>query len=61
MNPPTPQPTPIQHKDKDFYFEGGLLVFTSKYLKNRGYCCGNCCRHCVYNWKKVPKQLTIKN
>ena len=32
----------------DYYFEDGLMVLTEKYLKDRGYCCGNGCRHCPY-------------
>ena len=26
----------------------GYRVFTSAYLMERGYCCGNDCRHCPY-------------
>ncbi len=26
----------------------GFDVFTANFLKNRGYCCGNDCRHCPY-------------
>jgi hypothetical protein len=33
---------------RDFYFEDGLMVLTARYLKERGYCCGNGCRHCPY-------------
>ncbi len=33
---------------RDFYFEDGLMVLTKRYLMNRGYCCGNACRHCPY-------------
>jgi hypothetical protein len=33
---------------RDFYFENGLIVFTSEYHLRRGYCCGNGCRHCPY-------------
>lgn len=33
---------------EDFYVENGLYVFTASYLKRRGYCCGNNCRHCPY-------------
>ncbi|MEO5857870.1 MAG: TlyA family rRNA (cytidine-2'-O)-methyltransferase [Pyrinomonadaceae bacterium] len=33
----------------DFYFESGLMVLTAHFLKNRGYCCGNGCRHCPYD------------
>lgn len=30
----------------------GLLVFTQQYLLERGYCCGNGCKHCPYGCKK---------
>jgi hypothetical protein len=33
----------------DFYFENGLMVLTEHFLKKRGYCCGNGCRHCPYS------------
>jgi iron complex transport system substrate-binding protein len=33
---------------KDYYIEGEAFVFTGSYLKRRGYCCGNGCRHCPY-------------
>ena len=36
----------------DFYIENGLYVFTEKYLRERGYCCQNGCRHCPYGFKK---------
>lgn len=43
---------PIARKEflegEDYYFENGLLVMTAKYLRERGYCCGNGCRHCPY-------------
>ncbi|MBL7665631.1 MAG: hypothetical protein JNM93_10910 [Bacteriovoracaceae bacterium] len=32
----------------DYYFENGLMVLTENYLKKRGYCCDNGCRHCPY-------------
>lgn len=35
--------------DRDYYYdEDGLVVFTESYLKERGYCCENGCRHCPY-------------
>lgn len=37
---------------KDYYIENGNWVFTSDFLKNRGYCCSNNCRHCPYKTKK---------
>ncbi len=41
----------------DFYIENGLYVFTELFLTQRGYCCGNDCRHCPYN----KGNLQIKN
>lgn len=38
----------------DFYIENGLYIFTEKYLKERGYCCSNGCRHCPY--KKIDDE-----
>lgn len=31
-----------------YYFENGFMVFTEAYHLQRGYCCGNGCRHCPY-------------
>ncbi|HWE85153.1 MAG TPA: DUF5522 domain-containing protein [Terracidiphilus sp.] len=39
----------------DFYFEGGLVVFTAAYHLKRGYCCGSGCRHCPYEHANVPE------
>jgi hypothetical protein len=36
----------------DYYFENGLMVLTEHYLRNRGYCCNNGCRHCPYPKKE---------
>ena len=41
---------------EDYYLnENGLLTFTSQYLLERGYCCGNGCRHCPYQYEAVPE------
>lgn len=41
---------------EDYYVnEAGLVVFTAAYLLERGYCCGNGCRHCPYNYEAVPE------
>lgn len=41
----------------DYYFnEKGLLVFTAAYLLQRGYCCGNGCRHCPYEYENVEDE-----
>ena len=41
---------------KDYYLnEEGLLVFTEKFLLDRGYCCGSGCKHCPYDYEAVPQ------
>ncbi len=35
----------------DFYYEGRFLVFTEKFLRDRGYCCESGCRHCPYGFR----------
>jgi hypothetical protein len=38
----------------DFYFDkSGLMVFTQNYHLQRGYCCGNGCKHCPYDYENV--------
>ena len=32
-----------------YYTPEGYMVFTELYLKQRGYCCKNGCRHCPYH------------
>lgn len=40
----------------DFYFnKEGLMVLTEKFHLNRGYCCGNGCLHCPYDFINVPE------
>ena len=38
---------------KDYYLEGGLMVFTERFLLRRGYCCESGCRHCPYGFSKA--------
>ncbi|MBK7884771.1 MAG: hypothetical protein IPJ81_14035 [Chitinophagaceae bacterium] len=41
---------------EDFYYtETGYIVLTEKYHIHRGYCCGNGCRHCPFNYINVPE------
>ena len=37
----------------DYYLENGLLVFAEYYLRERGYCCTNGCRHCPYGFELI--------
>ena len=44
------------NENEDYYFnKNGLMVFTEKYLLQRGYCCGNGCIHCPYNYEAVEE------
>jgi hypothetical protein len=52
---------------EDFYYnEQGYVVLTKKYHLNKGYCCGNGCTHCPYDFIAVPEPkrtelLSLKN
>lgn len=39
-------------ENEDFYFEGPNMVFTAKFLRERGYCCESGCRHCPYGYRR---------
>jgi hypothetical protein len=42
-------------EDKDYYIlADGRLVFTAAYLLGRGFCCGNGCMNCPYDYINVP-------
>jgi hypothetical protein len=43
--------------------EAGLMVLTEKYHLARGYCCGNGCLHCPYDYENVgePKRTELIN
>jgi len=41
---------------EDYYYnEEGYIVLTEKYHLEKGYCCGNGCRHCPYDYENVPE------
>lgn len=43
----------------DYYIdEQGRYVFTAKYLRERGHCCKNGCRHCPYNDAAEKKSVS---
>ena len=40
----------------DFYYNGqGYVVLTEKYHRERGFCCGNGCLHCPFDYENVPE------
>ena len=39
-----------------YYFnEEGLVVLTEQYHLEKGFCCGNGCLHCPYEYENVPE------
>ncbi len=41
---------------EDYYLlPDGRLVFTAGYLERRGYCCGNGCLNCPFDYESVPE------
>lgn len=49
---------------EDFYYnEDGYMVLTEKFHLAKGFCCGNGCKHCPYNYVNVPepKHGTLQN
>lgn len=38
-----------------FFTNDGLMVMTEKYHNERGYCCGNGCLNCPYDFDAVPE------
>jgi hypothetical protein len=49
---------------EDFYYnESGLIVLTEKYHLEKGFCCGNGCKHCPYDYINVSeaKRTILKN
>jgi hypothetical protein len=43
-----------------YYLENGKVVYTEKFHTERGYCCGNGCRHCPYEPKHIKGNKQLK-
>ena len=46
----------------DFYYnDQGFIVLTEKYHLDKGFCCGNGCLHCPYDYVNVsePKRQEL--
>ncbi len=48
------------NEEIDSYSQEGLVIFTATYLLKRGYCCGNGCKHCPYEYKNVTDETRKK-
>ncbi len=41
---------------EDFYYnENGFIVLTENFHLKKGFCCGNGCLHCPYEYVNVPE------
>lgn len=41
---------------EDYYYnDQGYIVLTEKFHLKKGYCCGNGCLHCPYEYANVPE------
>lgn len=47
--------TQFREGEEFYYNDQGLMVLTEKYHLERGYCCGNGCKHCPYHYINVPE------
>ena len=48
-------------KDVDYYIDSnGNWVFTAAYHEARGYCCGNVCKHCPFEYDAVPEPIKTR-
>lgn len=48
MSDKSDNPVPKLIEGLDYYLEDGKMVLTAHFLRKRGWCCGNGCRHCPY-------------
>ena len=48
-------------KGVDYYISPeGYRIMTEEYLVNRGYCCGNGCKHCPYHPKAAKGNTNLR-
>ena len=59
-NSPVPEEIAKSNNTQDYYIENGYRVLTAYFLINRGYCCGNGCRHCPYHPQHMKGTQTLR-
>ncbi|MEP6512258.1 MAG: DUF5522 domain-containing protein [Parafilimonas sp.] len=47
----------LPQDDETYFNTEGFTVMTEEYLLQRGYCCGNSCLNCPYDYKNVPEPI----
>jgi hypothetical protein len=46
---------PLRENEDYYILPDGRLVFSASYLESRGYCCGNGCLNCPFEYENVPE------
>ncbi|HLA53240.1 MAG TPA: DUF5522 domain-containing protein [Flavitalea sp.] len=46
---------PSDEEAESYSNDEGFTIFTEEYLLKRGYCCGNACRNCPYDYINVTE------
>lgn len=59
-NSHVPEEIAKSNNTQDYYIENGYRVLTAHFLINRGYCCGNNCRHCPYHPQHMKGTQTLR-
>lgn len=50
-----------KQEHEDYYIDPkGLWVFTAAYHEKRGYCCGEACKHCPFDYESVPEPIKTR-
>ncbi len=44
-----------QFNEDELFDPTGFVALTAEYLLTRGYCCGNGCKNCPFDYKNVPE------
>ena len=46
---------PLKEHEDYYILPDGRLVFTASYLEARGFCCGNGCLNCPFEYESVSE------
>jgi len=50
-----------REEHEEYYIDAkGRWVFTALYHEKRGYCCGEACKHCPYDYESVPEPIKTR-
>ncbi len=50
-----------KEEQEDYYIDAkGRWVFTAAYHEKRGYCCGEACKHCPFDYEAVPEPIKTR-